>query len=512
MSLDAQPLFAATGLTKRYAVTVLDSVDFDLRQGEIHALIGANGAGKTTLSKIIAGLTPKSSGTMKFDGQAYCPKTKKSAEAVGIQIVQQELNLVASLSVAENLMLSRMPHRFGVINRSQLHQQARVALDRFGLKDIQTDTVTRSLGVGQRQMVEIAAALDRQCRILILDEPTAALSANETQALFNWLGRLRTQGVGMIYISHRLDEVSQMADRITVLRDGKKVATHDAADLTTDAMVDLMSSEASLTREFNTKKTRKSRQENQAALKVDALSRGRFVRDVSFTLKKGERLGVAGVVGSGRTELLRCLFGADIADSGSVQLAGSDVTTPPRHPYEAVARRMAMVTEDRKESGLLLSQPVRVNATLASMREKLSAAGIILFGKERRLAAEQCEAMETRYTSIEQSVGTLSGGNQQKVVIAKWLMRDADVFLFDEPTRGIDVAARIRIYRLFDALTDAGKSLIIVSSDLEELYEVCDRIAVMSNGQMVTSYERNEWSEDKIMQAAFSEYVKKEAT
>jgi len=501
---DNAPLLFVRDLTKRYSVTVLEGVSFDLRSGEIHALLGANGAGKSTLCRIIAGLVQRSAGEMTLDGQSYAPKSKQTAEAAGVQIVQQELNLIPTLSVAENVMLNRLPNRAGVIRRRELHQRTRRALDRFGLEEIGTETLVGSLGVGRQQMVEIAAALDLDCRVLILDEPTAALSSAETERLFDWLARLRKQRVGIIYISHRLDEVARIADRLTVLRDGKHVCTQQASGLTTEAMVDLMTG---VREESKASHRHESFTTERIALRVEGLSSGKLLKDVSFKVRAGERLGIAGLVGSGRTELLRAVYGADIADGGHVSLGESGIRQRFHHPSRAVAAGLAMVTEDRKQNGLLLEQSIRVNTSLCALTRQFSAAGMIRRRAERNAAEDTCQQMETSCTGIEQTVVTLSGGNQQKVAVGKWLVRDADVFLFDEPTRGIDVAARRRIYRLFDSLARAGKALVIVSSDLDELLETCDRIAVMSAGSLVASFDRGNWSHEKIMQAAFSGYV-----
>jgi ribose transport system ATP-binding protein len=501
---DTDPLLLVRDLTKRYSVTVLDKVAFDLRAGEIHALLGANGAGKSTLCRIIAGLVQPTSGEMTFDGQFHAPLNKQAAEKSGVQIVQQELNLIPTLSVAENLMLSRLPSRGGIIRKKQLHQRARRALDRFFLEDVATETLVGSLGVGRQQMVEIAAALDRDCKVLILDEPTAALSANETERLFQWLARLREQRVGIIYISHRLDEVARIADRVTVLRDGQTVCTAAAAGLTTNSMVDLMSGE----REQSAVSHRHtSFAKKNVALRVEGISSGKLLQDVSFEVRAGERLGIAGLVGSGRTELLRAIYGADIAHEGQLQLGETAAKKPFRHPGQAVAAGIAMVSEDRKQNGLLLPQSIRVNTTLCALQRDFSHGGVIQTRAEHDSVESICRKMETRRTSIEQTVSTLSGGNQQKVAIAKWLVRDAEVFLFDEPTRGIDVAARRRIYRLFDSLAREGKALVVVSSDLDELLETCDRIAVMSAGRLLATFDRDNWSHDKIMQASFSGYM-----
>ncbi|QDV82824.1 sugar ABC transporter ATP-binding protein [Planctomycetes bacterium TBK1r] len=511
-------------MTKRYGnVTVLRDVDFDLRSGEIHALLGANGAGKSTLCKMIAGLTEVTAGGMRIEGDVYAPHHKQAAESTGVQIIQQELNLIPTLNVAENLLLNRLPSFAGIVSSRTLHRQARAALDRLQLDDVDTYALVSQLGVGHRQMVEIAAALARECKILILDEPTAALSGSETQLLFDQLSQLRDRGVGMIYISHRLDEVKQIADRVTVLRDGRHVGTETAESMSTDQMVQRMSGEVADERsdEQPDAETRQrattsavsadesDRRNDSTVLTVEALCCG-MVRDVSFQVRGGETFGIAGLVGSGRTELLRAIFGADRAESGQVCVAGK---APTRfgHPSQAVAAGLAMVTEDRKQNGLLLQQSIRCNTSLSAMIKRFSRFGLIRPAREATVAGQMCRAMETRCTGIEQSVGTLSGGNQQKVAIAKWLTRDADVFLFDEPTRGIDVGARRRIYELFDELASAGKGIVIVSSDLDELMETCDRIAVMSAGRLVETRERSLWTEDAILQASFAGHRTKES-
>lgn len=510
MNGESQSLrLTARDLCKDYVVRVLDGVLFELKAGEIHALLGANGAGKSTLCRIIAGLTPATSGSMTLNGESYDPRDKRSAESLGVQIVQQELNLIPTLTVAENLLLGRFSQRFGIVNQRLLHEHARGALDRFGLYDIPTDQMVGSLGVGQQQMLEIAAALDRKCQVLILDEPTAALSAGETERLFARLNELRKNGVGIIYISHRLDEITRIADRLTVLRDGKYVSTHTVDEFKPiERVIDLMTGETEAAQ--HAIQNHRSYATNREMIRISGMSRQPSVRDVSFSVQAGERYGIAGLVGSGRTELLRLMFGADQADNGEIFLRGEIHPYQFCHPHSAVAHRLAMVTEDRKQNGLLLSQSIRVNTMLSSMELLAGSSGIINRRKEKELVEAQRETMQIHARNIEQSVGTLSGGNQQKVAVAKWLLKDADVFLFDEPTRGIDVAARRNIHQLFDKLAEQGKALIIVSSDLEELFETCDRIGVMSAGKLVSEYTRETWSYDTIMQDCFSGYTQPE--
>jgi ribose transport system ATP-binding protein len=490
-------------LRKRYGpVTVLKNCNLQVRAGEIHALLGANGAGKSTTVRIIAGLMRPTSGTMRLGGTDYAPVDKRDAELHGVQIVQQELNLISTLSVAENLYLPRLHSFGGVIRRAALHRDARTLLDKFGLNDVSTKTAVGSLGVGLQQMVEIAGALDRECRLLILDEPTAALSAAESVRLFAWLRRLRDAEVAIIYISHRLDEVASLSNRVSVLRDGGSVGTYDVANLSTDRMVSLMSGTDQTNNATNEYQTHSL---EQPALSVEGLSGG-IVHDVSLHVQRGERLGIAGLVGSGRTEFLRIVFGADRAGSGCVYVGDDPAPRQFRHPCEAVDSGIALVTEDRKDNGLLLSHSIRANTTVAALAQQFSTGGVVRQTAEEEAANSICQALETQYNDIEQTVATLSGGNQQKIAVAKWLIHDADVFLFDEPTRGIDIPARRRLYRLFDSLASDGKGLIIVSSDLSELLETCDRIAVMSNGRIAATFERSDWSHERIMQAAFSGY------
>lgn len=496
------PELTVESICKDYAVRVLDSVDFQLRFGEIHALLGANGAGKSTLCKVISGLLAPTSGSMTLDGKLYAPAGKQEAEQHGVQIVQQELNLFPTLTVGENIFFGRYPTIGGIIRRRELDRGTRIALDRVGLDDIDPELPLKDLGVGKQQMVEIAAALDRSCRVLILDEPTAALSAHETQTLFDWLQRLREQNVGIIYISHRLEEVTEISDRITILRDGKNVSTNATSDLSTDQIVEMMSGDDEA---HGAQREHHNYARNEVTLAVNHFFCKPNVNDVSFEVRAGERLGVAGLVGSGRTELLRAIFGADGADSGTIVVSGGR-QSPFTHPNQATRAGIAMVTEDRKQNGLLLTRPITENTTLSSLDKSQTAVGVIRFGREREKVKQIHDDLETRCTSIDQIVGTLSGGNQQKVAVAKWLARDAEVFLFDEPTRGIDVAARRRIYQLFDSLAEQGKSMVIVSSDVDELLETCDRIIVLSAGKLSGSFDRDHWDRESILTACFADY------
>ncbi len=495
-------LLTCAGLWKSYAEPVLLDVDFDLRAGEVHALVGENGAGKTTLARIIAGLTRPEQGAMRLRGEPYAPASRADAERHSIRMVMQELNLVGNLTVAENIYIAQLPHRLGVINYRKLHADARELTARLGLGDVAPDQPVRTLGVGQQQLVEIAAGLSRRCDLLILDEPTAALTDADVERLFAQIERLKADGVGILYISHRLEEIRRIADRITVLRDGKLIATRQAGEVSLDEIIRMM-----VGRDLGEAQPRAAREPGPVALRVEGLRRGAAVRDVSFEVREGEILGFAGLMGSGRTETLRAVFGADRRDAGDIFVGGSDAPARLRSPRDAVRLGMALLTEDRKEQGLLLPLSVRINATLARLREVARFGQWLRPHRERDAAQRLVDALGVRCRSTEQPVVTLSGGNQQKVVLARWVFRDGKVLLFDEPTRGIDVGAKFEIYRLLADLAERGKAIVVASSDLLELFTICDRIAVLSAGRLAATFCRGEWTEDKIMQAALSEYV-----
>lgn len=504
MDSHAFALLRCDSITKKYAVNVLDRVSLELRAGEIHGLLGANGAGKSTLCKIIAGLTQPTSGAMQLAGHVYAPANKQAAEVDGVQIVQQELNQVGTLTVAENVLIGRWPSRMGVVRRGELHRRAKAALSRMGLHDLPLDIPVSRLGIGVQQMLEIATALDRHCRVLIMDEPTASLTSREAEHLFEQLAGLRADGVGIIYISHRLDEVAALTDRITILRDGQNVITCDTPSMSTREMVRHMSGEESSV----TNKAFQSFATDRVVLKVNGLSRPPTFENVSFSLFAGERLGIAGLVGSGRTELLRSIFGADSVTAGSLELQGEYRAW--RHPKQAVRAGMAMVTEDRKATGLLLAQSIAYNASLSSLDRFRSWMGRIKQSEIEAATASCVQAMSIRCEHLRQTVGSLSGGNQQKVVLSKWLIRQSNVLLLDEPTRGVDVAAREQIYQQLEGLARAGKSILLVSSDMQELMTTCDRVLTLSAGRLTGEFFRRDWSLERINQACFVGYTQQE--
>jgi ribose transport system ATP-binding protein len=491
-------LLQGSGIGKTYATPVLAGVDFELHAGEVLALTGENGAGKSTLSKIVAGLVQPTDGTLTLAGTPFTPASRQDAERLG---VMQELSLVPTLSVAENLLLGRLPNRLGFIRGDALNAAAAEQMALIGLQDIDPRLPVSALGVGYQQMVEIARSLVGECRLLILDEPTAMLTSREIAHLFRQIALLKARGVAIVYISHRLDELQQVADRVMVLRDGRHIDTRAMRELTQADIVRSM-----VGRDVHEGLDRDVRPRGKRALAVRGLARGNAVRDVSFDLHAGEVLGLAGLVGSGRTELLRLIHGADRKDSGDVLLGDTTVPAKIASPVQAVRAGIGFVTEDRKSQGLLLPQSIRVNTTLANLRA-VSRAGWLQGEEERREVERLRELLHVRSDSIEQPVDQLSGGNQQKVVFAKELLSSPRLLLLDEPTRGVDVGAKSEIYRQMDRLAADGKALLMVSSDLRELMSVCDRIGVMSAGRLVRIFERGQWIEQLLLEAAFSAYA-----
>ncbi|WP_422844144.1 sugar ABC transporter ATP-binding protein [Acidovorax sp. M2(2025)] len=518
------PLLCIDAVGKDYsATTVLDGVTLALNAGEVLALTGENGAGKSTLSKIVCGLTPATRGGMRLAGQTFAPASRREAEQHGVRMVMQELGLVPTLTVAENLLLGRLPNRAGWLQRDVLHAAARTQLAKIGLESIDPATPVSQLGIGQQQMVEIARNLQDDTRILVLDEPTAMLTPRETTYLFDQIARLTARGVAIVYVSHRLEELRRIADRVAVLRDGRLVDVLPMAGLSEDDLVRRM-----VGRSVNDLEHRPRRPAGPVVMDVHGIGRGTAVQDVNLSLRAGEVFGVAGLVGSGRTELVRLLFGADRADRGSITLHAPEFesnqppaldgqaqaaiqtiakTKIPRgfaSPLAAIRAGIGLVTEDRKSQGLLLAQPIRVNATLSDL-SAVSRGGWLQRALEHRLVQGFVRTLSIRCKSGEQPVGQLSGGNQQKVVFARWLHRPVRVLLLDEPTRGVDVGARAEIYAELDRMAGEGRALLMVSSDLRELMAMADRIGVMSAGRLVAVFERGQWSEQSLLAAAFSD-------
>ncbi|MEK2677380.1 sugar ABC transporter ATP-binding protein [Pseudomonas aeruginosa] len=505
MSSDALPLLSIRGVGKTYAQPVLAEIDLQLFGGEVLALTGENGAGKSTLSKIVGGLERPGAASLELLGRPYAPASRREAEALGVRMVMQELNLLPTLSVAENLFLHDLPRRAGWIDRRRLRAAAREAMAQVGLEAIDPDTLVGDLGIGHQQMVEIARNLIGDCRLLILDEPTAMLTAREVDMLFEQVERLRERGVAIVYISHRLEELARISQRIAVLRDGRLVCVEPIERYDADQLVTLM-----VGRELGERFDLGPRQTGAPLLRVERLSRRGKVHEVSFEVRAGEIFGISGLIGSGRTELLRLIYGADRADGGQVLLGDPPQRLSLRSPADSVRQGVALITEDRKGEGLLLDQSISANLALGNL-PALARHGVIDRRREEALARRQVEALRVRCADTAQAVGELSGGNQQKVVIGRWLERDCQVLLFDEPTRGIDVGAKFDIYALLAELTRRGKALVVVSSDLRELMLICDRIGVLSAGRMVDTFERDAWTQDALLAAAFAGYKKRDA-
>lgn len=498
-------VLSVSAIGKTYAQPVLGDITLNLLRGEVLALTGENGAGKSTLSKIIGGLVTPTTGSMTFHGQPYQPTNRTQAEKLGIRMVMQELNLLPTLTVAENLFLDDLPRRAGWIDRKCLRENAIKAMAQVGLEAIDPDTLVGDLGIGHQQMVEIARNLVGDCHVLILDEPTAMLTSREVEMLFEQITRLQAQGVSIIYISHRLEELARVSQRIAVLRDGKLVCVEPISRYDSEQLVTLM-----VGRELGEHIDMGERHIGEVALAVNNLTRAGKVQDVSFSVRSGEIFGISGLIGAGRTELLRLIYGADRLDSGSIEVGRPLRAVNIGSPTDAVEHGIALITEDRKSEGLLMTQSISANIALGNMAA-ISSAGLVRAADELKLAQRQIDAMRIRSSSPTQPVSELSGGNQQKVVIGRWLERDCPVMLFDEPTRGIDVGAKFDIYALLAELTRQGRALVVVSSDLRELMLICDRIGVLSAGRLIDTFERDSWSQDQLLAAAFAGYQKRDA-
>jgi ribose transport system ATP-binding protein len=492
------PILTMRKIDKRFTgVHALRQVGFDLEEGEIHALVGENGAGKSTLMKVLIGINPKDSGEIRYLGHLFNPRSPKHALEMGIGIVHQELNMMDQLSVAENIFIGRESMKGGglLLDKREQIGQTEELFKRLKM-DIDPGERLGHLSVGKQQMVEIAKAVSHRLRILILDEPTAALTDAEIGELFSIMRDLKAEGVGMIHISHRLEEIHQIADRVTVLRDGENVDTKRTSEVTKQQIINMMVGRVI----YEQPKTKSGvAQAAPVMLKVDKLNAGKLVKDVSFELREGEILGVAGLMGSGRTETARAIFGADPAQSGSIEVKGRRVFI--HSPEDAVANGIGYLSEDRKRFGLAINLNVMDNMAMATY-DRFQRGMFIEARKVQEVSGDFSRKLNIRTPSLEQLLRNLSGGNQQKVVVAKWLIRNCDILIFDEPTRGIDVGAKSEIYALMNSLTREGKSIIMISSDLPEILRMSDRIIVMSEGRLTGELPIEKASQEAIMELA----------
>lgn len=474
-------------------VRALDQVSLKVRKGEIHAFVGENGAGKSTLMKILNGNYKKDEGSIYIDGQEVEIQCPDDARSFGISIIFQELNLVPHLSIAENIFMGRLLRegkRF--IDWKQVYQEADALMEQIGYQ-IDTRTAVEKLSVAQKQMVEIAKAISYpNTKLILMDEPSATLTNRECEKLFEVIRGLKEQGISVIYISHKLEEIAELCEWVTILRDGKIIDTGSISDFTKDEMISKMIGRE-ITNKFPRRDVRPGKKE---ILKVEGLSRHGVITDISFTLREGEVLGLAGLVGAGRTEIARAVTGIDYVDTGKIYVEGRHVRI--NNPKDALKAGIAYLSEDRKQEGLVLRAPIKWNISMANMNRILSM-GVVNEKKDEAIADEMIERLLIKTPSREQYVMNLSGGNQQKIVVAKWLNTDAKIFIFDEPTRGIDVGAKYEIYVLINQLVQEGKSVIMISSELPEVLEMSDRVLVINKGKVAAELTGEAMNAQSVM-------------
>ena len=484
------------GIDKSFpGVHALNHVDLEVRKGEVLALMGENGAGKSTLMKVLTGIYTRDDGTITYEGKEVEFANPREAQEAGIVIVHQELNMMSHLTVAQNIFIGREMMRGKLINDAQMNREAVKLFDRLGITIDPTEKMG-NLTVGKQQMCEIAKAISHEAKVIIFDEPSAALTEAEIEELFKIIRDLRDKGMGIVYISHRMDEIKVITDRVTVMRDGTYVGTLITKDCTKDDIINMMVGRVI----YEEPKTQSNvPKDAPVVLKVEHLNAGKMVRDVSFELHKGEILGFSGLMGAGRTETARALFGADPKESGDIYVNGKKVEI--RSPEDAVKCGIGYLSEDRKRFGIVVEKTVAENSTMATM-DKYTKGLFINKKKEKEIAKKYVEALKTKTPTVDTEVVNLSGGNQQKVVIAKWLVRNCEILIFDEPTRGIDVGAKSEIYHLMNELVAEGKSIIMISSEMTEILRMSDRIVVMCEGRKTGEIDIAEASQETIMKAA----------
>lgn len=472
-------------------VKALDDVRFDLRSGEVMALLGENGAGKSTLMKILSGVYTRDGGSMEIFGKEYGDLNPKLAQEVGVAIIHQELNMCKHLSVAENMYLGREKTRGVMLSNSEMEAEAKAILDELNI-GLEPQQIVGDLPVSKQQMVEIAKALSTNARILIMDEPTSALTAREIEDLFRIIKDLKAKGCGIVYISHRLEELQHIVDRVTIMRDGQYITSMNFQDVTMDEMIAHM-----VGREIKEKFPRVSCEKGKKVLEVKHLNAGPMVRDVSFDLYEGEIVGFAGLMGAGRTETTRAIFGVDPKTGGEIILDGREVKI--YKPEDAIKAGIVLAPEDRKKDGLCTKLSIRHNIALPNLDLICSKLGVVSSAKEQEMCSRVVKDLKVKTPNVEVSAGNLSGGNQQKIVVGKWLARDSRVVIFDEPTRGIDVAAKVEIYNLMNDLKKQGIAVMFVSSEMPEVMGIADRIIVMCDGRITGELSAQEATQNQIL-------------
>jgi ribose transport system ATP-binding protein len=475
---------------------VLKGIDVEIRAGEVHVLLGENGAGKSTLIKILTGAYQKDEGEIFWEGKRLQIEKPSDAMKLGIATIYQELNLIPELTVYENIFLGREIRKKGLmkwLDKKSMKEKALDALKRLG-QDIDPETFVSSLGIGRQQLVEIAKAISMNAKLIIMDEPTASLSEAEVEQLLQTVMTLKQQGVAIIYISHRLEEIKRIGDRVTILRDGRKIDTLQVKDTSIERMIELM-----VGRNLDEKYPKKTFAKGAEGLRIENLKRKGSPHAITFTAYQGEILGIAGLVGAGRTELARAIFGVDPVESGTIKVFGEEVKI--KSPADAIRAGIAFITEDRKGEGLFLDLPLDFNVTIANLKS-FKRRLLLQTGKQKEVTSRYMKDLQIRPNQMRLHARKLSGGNQQKIVIAKWLCTNARVFIFDEPTRGIDVGAKVEVYHLINSLVENGAVVIIISSELPEILGMCDRVLVMHEGRLTADMKIGDASQEKIMKAA----------
>lgn len=496
-SLTDIPIIEMKNISKSFSENqVLTEVDFEVRKGEIHALMGENGAGKSTLVKVLTGIHHRDSGIIKIKGKEVEFSNPKQAEEEGIVVIHQELNIIPYLTVAQNIYLGKeiTYGKTGILNTDKMNKLAAKTLKQLGVTDIKPQDIAGELSVGKQQMVEIARALSTNAEVIIMDEPTSALTDREIEKLFNVIHSLKEQGVAFVYISHRMEEIFQICDRISILRDGNYIGTKYIADTSFEEVVKMM-----VGRELGERYPVKNNKIGEVIFQVENLTINGLFESVNFEVREGEILGVSGLMGAGRTEVMEAIFGYRKKDSGTVKLNGKPLKT--NHPINLIKEKIGFITEDRKGKGLVLDSSIRENIALTNF-EIISKFGVIERSEERNLVEKLIRKLRVKASSIEQKAKTLSGGNQQKVVIAKWLGINPKVLILDEPTRGVDIGAKKEIYSIMNQLAKNGVAIIMISSELPELLGVSDRIMVMHEGKVKAFFDKHEATQEKIMMAA----------